>query len=171
MSEQDTEQQEAIIPETEVEVEESTPEETGETQVEEQEEMVPKSQFNQAIARAKKAEAEAKALKAKPQPQITQPVSNDTVDERILRAQGITEDRIDFLKGVASVRKTGLIEAQNDPLYKAYEANKEAEEKAQKAKLGASKGSGSAKKTKDLNTPGLSPEEHRQMWREKNGLI
>lgn len=137
-------------------------------------------QFRQVVARAKKAEAQLKAAKTNQQPtqqNASQTLTNipsnttDDIDVKILKAQGIPQDEIDVLRKIAKVNGASVIDAREDNLFKLYKTQKEAQEKAEKARLGASKGSGSVKKEKGLNTPGLSPEEHRQMWREKNGLI
>lgn len=163
--------QEGMSPEQEVAVEESTTEEeTVEAPAEEvQEETVPKSQFNQVLARAKAAEAK---LKANPTRSITQTqnvLTEEAVDTKILKAQGTTDAQITMLKKLAAVNKTSIIEAQNDDIFKAYKSKEEAEAKAEKAKLGASRGSGSVKKEKDLSSPGLSEAEHKERWLAQNG--
>lgn len=170
MPEQDIEQQEAIIPDENLELE---PEQDNTEDVETlKARLAEKEAFaRQAIARAKKAEAEAKALKEKPQaPQDINNTSSDDVDVKILKVQGIPQDEIDYLQKIARVNGTNVIEARNDELFKAYLVKKEADAKAQKARLGASRGSGTVKKEKGFNTPGLSKEEHRALWRESEGL-
>lgn len=130
----------------------------------------------QILARAKKAEAELKATKQSktdaPQQINNQAPSNtsDDVDVKILKAQGTSQDEIEYLKKIAAVNGTSVIDARNDELFIAFKAKKEADEKAQKAKLGASRGSGTVKKDAGFNTQGLSQEEHRRLWRESQGL-
>jgi hypothetical protein len=127
----------------------------------------------QAIARAKKAEAELKALKgAKPAEanQNTQPSpSHETIEETILRAQGESQEMIDQLKKIAQVTGKTLIDARQDPYYVALKKAKEDEVKSAKAKLPASRGSGTAKQEKSFNTPGLTEAEFKELWREKMG--
>jgi hypothetical protein len=160
--------QEGMNPEPEVEVEETTTEETEETPAEEDtaEETVPKSQFNQVLARAKKAEA---MLKAKPATAPARPLTNglsaEEVEIKILKAQGTSQEEIDYLKKLAKVNETSIIEAQNDELFKNFKVKRENEIKAQKAKLGVSKGSGAVRKEKSINSPGLSDAEHKELWR------
>lgn len=127
--------------------------------------------LKQLTARAKRAEGEARALKSKVSSAATpteEPVSN--VDERILQAQGMPSELLKELKVIAQVRNTGLIEAQNDPVFKAVKENFERELKVKEAMLPPSKGSKRAEVKKDLKTPGLSKEEHMRLAKEKMGL-
>lgn len=160
--------QEGMNPEPEV-VEE-TVEETTQTQEPAQEEMVPKEQFNQVLARAKKAEAEAKAAKAKSTPTFTNPTaSNEQIEITVLKANGMSQDLIDELRTIAKVRGKSLLDSQNDPIFIAIKAQKESESKAQQAKLGASRGSGQVRQDKTLQTPGLTEAEHRELWNKSRG--
>lgn len=159
--------QEGMSPESEV-IEETVVEETTETpEIEEVlEETVPKSQFNQVLARAKKAED---ALKKQPKENITNKqnsLSEEEVEVKILKSQGMTDDLIKDLKAVAKARGKSLIDSVNDSIFVAIKNEKEADGKAKKAKLGASKGSGIAKKEKDVNSVGLSDEDHKELWKQ-----
>jgi len=117
--------------------------------------------------RAKKAEAELKTLKSEaPQINNNQTLTVEAVETKILKAQGMSDDDIARLKKIASINGTGIIEAQSDDLFTGWKEKKESEEKANKAKLGASRGSGSVKKSKDFTTPGLSDEERKELWRQ-----
>jgi hypothetical protein len=153
-------------------------EENLETEIEDTEDVdVLKSQVErdriakqQILARAKKAEAELKALKEQ-KPNATQNINNnlssEDVEVSILKAQKVSDEKIAYLKKIAKLNGTSIIDAQSDELYLAWEAKKEAEEKSEKAKLGASRGSGSVKKEKTINSTGLSDEEHKALWREQ----
>ena len=123
----------------------------------------------QILARAKKAEAEVKELKTpRPNDTITNPVlSPEDVDVKILKAQGISDELIKNLKVIAKVNDISLLDAQADPVFLAMKDRKEADAKAAKARLGASKGSGSVKKEKDFKQS-LSPDEHKELWKAKN---
>lgn len=127
----------------------------------------------QAIARAKKAEADLKALKEKageaPQKIINTAPSEETIDIKILQSQGLDDEAISYLKKIAQVNGSTLIEAKKDELYKAFEEKREREEKAKKATLGASRGSGAVRKEKSINSPGLTDEEHKELWRKQMG--
>jgi hypothetical protein len=127
----------------------------------------------QAIARAKKAEAELKSLKGNKteanQNLETKTISQETIEETVLKAQGESQEMIDQLKKIAQVTGKTIFEARQDPYYLAIKQAKENEVKSSQAKLGASKGSGSKKAEKSFNTPGLTAEEHKELWREKMG--
>lgn len=126
----------------------------------------------QILARAKKAEAELKTLKTE---SATQNINNtntltaEDIDVKILKAQGLSEDEINYLRKLAKVNETTLIEAQSDEMYQVFKKKKEDDLKAEKARLGASRGSGSVKQTKTVSSPGLTPEEHKALWRESMG--
>lgn len=157
--------QEGTNPEVVVETTESTPEvETVETPVETK--TYSEEEFKQVLARAKKAE---EALKKNSQPNITNKtntLSAEEVDVKILQSQGYSDELISELKAVAKARGRSLFASTQDPIFLAIKAEKENEVKAQKAKLGASKGSATAKKEKDVNSVGLSEEEHRELWKQ-----
>lgn len=155
--------QEGMNPELEVEVTESTTEETGETQVE-TEEMVTKSQLSQALARAHKAEAELKKFKAQPKQTINS--NPEEIEATVLRAQGMSDDLLKELKVIAQVRGKSLIETQSDPLFAAIKEQKQKDEASKKASLPASKGSIQVRKEKTFSTPGLSDKEFKEMWKQ-----
>jgi hypothetical protein len=122
----------------------------------------------QLTARAHRAEAEAKALRAKPKPasqEVNNTLSADDVDTKILQSQGMSDDLIAELKALATVRGKSILATQLDPIFIAIKAGREAEEKNAKASLGASRGSGQNKPKKNPSTPGLSDEEHKELWR------
>lgn len=122
----------------------------------------------QLTARAKDAEA-----KLKNKADATQPLNNslsaEDVEVRILKAQGMKQELIDELKVVAKARGKGILDTQSDPIFVAIKEQHEAQEKSQKAKLPASRGSSSVKAEKTFNTRGISDEDHKALWREKNG--
>lgn len=128
-------------------------------------------------ARAKIAEAKLKEKESQPtqttEQKATQPISNpvltaEDVEVRILKAQGVSNDEIVYLKKLAAVNGTSIIEAQSDELFSAFKSKKEEQEKSEKSKLGASRGSSSVKREKDYSTPGLSDEEHKEIWKRQN---
>ena len=125
----------------------------------------------QLTARAHKAEAELKARKAEaPQPNsVNNGLDSDAVDVKILQSQGMSEDLITELKALAKVRGTSILATQLDPIFVAMKKEKDAEEKSKKASLPASRGSGSPSVKKGFNTPGLTKEEHKELWLAKQG--
>lgn len=172
MSEQDTAQLDATNPNEDVELEDDLQDTEDVEALKAQ--VAQKDAFaRQALARAKKAEAELKAAKAQPA-QPTQNTTNNTltaddVEVKILKAQGLKDDEIAMMKKIAALNGTTIIEAQSDELYQSFKAKKDSEEKADKARLGASKGSSSQKKEKSISSPHLSDEDHKELWRQQNG--
>lgn len=127
----------------------------------------------QLTARAHKAEAELKAIKAKqaeaPQSNINNGLDSDAVDVKILQSQGMSEYLITELKALAKVRGTSILATQLDPIFVTIKEKSEQEEKAKKASLPASRGSGSPTAKKSFNTPGLTDEEHKELWLKSQG--
>lgn len=135
----------------------------------------------QALARAKKAEAELKALKGAPVqvPQATQNTTNNLstqdVEIRILQAKGTSQEEIDMLKKLATLKavETGkevsLITMESDDYFLTYKEKRDATVKAEKARLGASKSGGTVKAEKTFNSQGLSDAEHRELWKQSQG--
>jgi hypothetical protein len=177
MSEQDTQVTESTTTDTqeqelEVKPEETTDEETVETlkaQLAEKDAQLQKEAEarRQLTARAKAAEA-AKP-KVEPQKNINNPIDDAMIEKKILKSQGMSDELLGELETLAKVRGKSLLDTQTDPIFIALKETKEAEAKAVKAKLGASRGSGTVKASKDFNTPGLSEAEHKEMWRASQG--
>jgi hypothetical protein len=157
--------QEGMNPELEV-VEETVAEETTETPEELDVKTYSEEEFKQVLARAKAAEGKLRNLS--PQKNITNQnsLSSEEVDVKILQSQGYTEDLITELKAVAKARGKSLFAATQDSIFIAIKAEKEATARAQSARLGASKGSSTVRKEKTTTTPGLTEEEHKQIWRD-----
>jgi hypothetical protein len=121
----------------------------------------------QLTARAKKAEADLLASK-KSQSKTSASASPD-VDERILKANGMSDELLKELKVISKVRGVPLIDAQSDPVFKAIKDNYEKDQASNEASLGASKGSGPSKPKKTPNTPGISRDEHKEMFKKMVG--
>lgn len=123
--------------------------------------------------RTKAAEAELKALKQAKKPLVqSKTVSTQAtvlsvdVDERIILSQGMAPDLLKSLKDVSKVRELSLIDAQKDPIFLAIKETYDKEQKQKDASLGASKGSNQTRAKKTFNTPGLTKEAHKQMWKD-----
>ena len=123
----------------------------------------------QLTARAKTAEAKAVKPIEKPQTQINNGIDLATMEKTILKSQGMSDELLNELVALSKVRGKSLLDTQSDPIFIALKESKEKEEKSAKANLGASKGSGSVKKGKDFNTPNLTEEEHKEMWKNSQG--
>lgn len=91
-----------------------------------------------------------------------------SIEETVLKAQGLEEDEIDMLKKVSAISGVSLIDAQKDSVFKLWKEKQDAEEKSKRASMGTSKGS-SAKTQKGFNTPGLSEAEFKELWKQKMG--
>lgn len=119
---------------------------------------------SQLTARAKKAEDELKALKANP------PLKQDPQlsDELKLIARGLSDEEIEQAKVIAKGKGIVLAEAIKDPLFLSYQATLKEQEKREKAKLGASKGSGESQDT-TLIKPEMSREEHMEAFKKVMG--
>lgn len=112
--------------------------------------------------------------KQETKPEVKKVINNNnnnnsvSIEETVLKAQGLEEDEIDMLKKVSAISGVSLIDAQKDTVFKLWKEKQEAEEKSKRASMGTSKGS-SAKTQKGFNTPGLSEAEFKEMWKQKMG--
>ena len=127
-------------------------------------------QFPNVVARAKKAEEELKKFKSSEATHITNDsLTEESVDVKILESQGVEAEAIAYLKKLAKVNGTPILAAQQDEIYKTWKSHKEAEMKAEKARLGASKGSGGSRTEKSTTTAGLTEAEHKELWLKSQG--
>jgi hypothetical protein len=117
-----------------------------------------------AVARAKKAEEELKALKANP------PIKNDPQlsDELKLIARGLSDEEIEQAKVIAKGKGIVLAEAIKDPLFLVFQSDLKEKERKEKAKLGASKGSGESQ-DELLVKPEMTREEHQAIFKKVMG--
>lgn len=159
-----SEQDEEVIVDTSTEGEEATEsnessEQEDTTELQERLDQAEKAK-SQILARAKKAEEELKALKANP------PLKQDAQlsDELKLIARGLSDEEIDKAKVVAKGLGISLPEAIKDPLFLSYQATLKEQERKEKAKLGASKGSGESQDD-TLIKPEMSREEHEKAFK------
>lgn len=112
--------------------------------------------------------------KQETKPEVKKVITNNnnnnsvSIEETVLKAQGLEEDEIDMLKKVSAISGVSLIDAQKDTVFKLWKEKQDAELKSKRASMGTSKGS-SAKTQKGFNTPGLSEAEFKEMWKQKMG--
>jgi hypothetical protein len=118
-------------------------------------------------ARAKKAEEELKSLKAKPQD--NKPNDPQLSDELKLIARGLSDEAIEKAKIIAKGRGIPLTEAIKDPDFLIIKADLDEKEKREKAKLGASKGSGETEEGITGLESGSTREEHMKAFKKVNG--
>lgn len=89
-----------------------------------------------------------------------------TREEAIFIASGYTEDDLNYLNVVAKGTGLPIKEAKEHPLFETYLQKVEADKKAKRAKLGASKGSSTQK---PVELAGMTPEEHKKYWASRMG--
>ena len=120
-------------------------------------------------ARAKKAEEELKILKAKPQ--IDNKSNDPQLSEELkLIARGLSDEEIEQAKVIAKGKGVALTEAIKDPLFTIFQADLKEKEKKEKAKLGASKGSGESSEEEIKGTEsGSTREAHQEAFRKALG--
>lgn len=124
---------------------------------------------SQLTARTKKAEEELKALKSRPQensnnnnPQLS--------DELKLIARGLSDEAIEQAKVIAKGKGIALTEAIKDPLFEIYQKDEVEKKKKEKAKLGASRGSGETEQEVTGLQSGSTREEHEKAFKKKAGI-
>lgn len=123
--------------------------------------------LRQVTARAKKAEEELKVLKTKGSTEAKPASQSESIEEIVLKANGMSDDLLRELKAVAQVRGVSLLEAQKDSIFLGIKEKQEQEQKTKEASMGASRGSGRAKVEKSFNTPNLTADEHKALWLSK----
>ncbi len=159
--------EDVVLEEEELETSEDTAEESEDDSV-----TLSKAELNK-LKRKAIAYDHAKS-KQETKPEVKKVINNNnnnnsvSIEETVLKAQGLEEDEIDMLKKVSAISGVSLIDAQKDTVFKLWKEKQEAEEKSRKASMGTSKGS-SAKAQKGFNTPGLSEAEFKEMWKQKMG--
>ncbi len=116
--------------------------------------------------RAEKAEQEAK--KTPPEPPINKPNDQQLPEELKLIARGLTDEAIEQAKVIAKGKDIPLTEAIKDPLFTIYQQDAEVKAKKEKAKLGASKGSGETPSKSGVKS-GMTREEHEKAFQKANG--
>lgn len=157
-----------VATDTSVEVEEDTniseegEEETPDLSAELEKERKAKAQI---LARAKKAEEELKALKAKPQNTNNDPQLSE---ELKLIARGLSDEEIEQAKVIARGKDIPLTEAIKDAMFIAYQSDLKEKERKEKAKLGASKGSGETSEEPEVKS-GMTRDEHLKVFQKKVG--
>lgn len=117
------------------------------------------------IKRRKEKEAQGSQSQTIIKKQTNNTDTNDSTfkEELKLIAQGYTEEAVEYLKLVSKGAGVSLKEAEENPLFQAFQEKQEAERKAKKAQLGASRGA-SIKKSVDMSK--MSPEDHQRIWME-----
>ena len=167
------EEAEDVATDTSVEVEEATESNDNSEQedtVDLAEELEKQRKANlDILARTRKAEAEVKRLKSE---QANSPITNQDPqlsDELKLIARGLSDEEIDKAKVIAKGLGVSLPDAIKDPLFTSYQATLKEQERKEKAKLGASKGSGESADT-TLIKQDMTREEHEKAFKKVMGI-
>lgn len=132
--------------------------------------------------RAEKAEQKLKELKAqledsKTEPQeeaeeqkTAKPVGDSlTKEEAILYARGLSEEEVEKVKHIAKLEGESPLVAAESDYFKSWKEKQDRQKETQETQLGASRGSVKSKPKKDISSPGLTPEEHKALWKEIMG--
>ena len=106
--------------------------------------------------------------KTAPAPKKAETPTGLTRDEGILYSKGFEDDEVEYAQKVATLQGVKLTEAVKDPLFTTWKSNKDADFKKQQAQLGTSKGAKTTIK-KSFDTPGLSDEDHKALFKETVG--
>jgi len=115
--------------------------------------------------RAEKAEGENK----KKPPVENKPNDPQLSEELKLIARGLSDEAIEQAKVIAKGKGIALTEAIKDPLFLTYQKDADEKEKKEKAKLGASKGSGESKEEIKGTESGSTREAHQEAFKKAMG--
>lgn len=114
-----------------------------------------------AIASRKAKQAESKT-KVESQ---DQPKESGLSEEDIIVISKIADkEKIESLKEIAKMKGLTMAQASESTMYKLAEREIDQQRSAEKAQLGASRGSGKRATEKTFTTPGLSRDEHKEMF-------
>lgn len=121
--------------------------------------------------RVKELEDELQKLKEKPEPEVPQVPSQEslTKEEVILFSKGFSLDEVEKIKTISKLEDTGLLAAVESDVFKAWKASQDAKKKDEEAELESTSGSPKVKKKIDFNTPDLTPEQHRELFKKRFG--
>ena len=135
----------------------NTDSETVESEEESTDEVAELKKRNAILARQLK-----KAKKPKEEATSTEALSRE---EAKLYAKGLSDSEVDRVIKISKIDEITLSEAFKSDDYQIWKEKNDREEKRNSAQLGTSKGSRTRVK-KTLSTPGLSPEERKQLWKD-----
>jgi hypothetical protein len=93
--------------------------------------------------KAEQAIAKAKAKKPEKEKTYTKDMNlqEHAIEKTVLRSQGSSKEEIETLEKIAQLNGSSLIDAKEDPIFKAWKEAQDKEVEMQKASLPASKGS------------------------------
>jgi hypothetical protein len=160
--------EEAPEDETEVEEEDSEDsddsEDSGDSELTARLEALEKENKTLKIQKAKLKEKVAKPQKSK----RDTPKKSDSLtrEEAILFAKGLTEEEVEKVLSIAKIEGDSPLVAAESDYFKHWKEKEDKRRESEETQLGASRGSAKAKPKKDFNTPGLKPEEHKELFKQ-----
>lgn len=92
-----------------------------------------------------------------------------SVERTVLEANGMPDELLTILEKVAKLEEVSLLTATKDPLFIASKEKYEQEQKLKSAQVGASNGSGPGASKIGFDTPGLTKDQHKQLWKKAVG--
>ncbi len=103
-------------------------------------------------------------------PEATQDTNSNAqlTEELKLIAKGLSDEEIEQAKVVSRGKGISLTEALKDPLFTSYQKDLKEQEKKEKAKLGASRGSDNGGE-EPIFKSGMTREEHKAAWLRTQG--
>jgi hypothetical protein len=105
--------------------------------------------------KAEQAIAKAKATKKTDSKPVEKDLTDFSVERTVLRSLGTSKEEIETLEKLAKLNGTSLVDAKEDPIFKAWKQEFDKKVETEKASLGASRGS---------RTPSYSPEQQRERF-------
>lgn len=168
MEKDETIQEDELVEETVEDVvsEDETEEETEEESPGSDDEVAELKKRNAILQRKLK-----KATKPNEEPKKeTQTAESLSREEAKLYAKGLEDDEVDRVIKIAKLDGVSLTEAYQSEDFKLYKEKKDREAKRAAAQLGAARGgSANAGQSKDFNTPGLTEDDHKKLWKKSVG--
>lgn len=117
------------------------------------------------------AERKAKKLEAPAPSKPTKAESNGSLTEDDILVITTIQDKelINTAREIARLKGISLAEAADTTMFKLAKAEREEQVRQERVSMEASRGSANRGKKKDFTTRGLSPAEHKELWRAKMG--
>ena len=168
MSEQETKDVE--MEESSTSTEEESNDESSDSTVESK--SVPYDRFKEVNEELKRLKQERlDAVSKDKQPEAPKPESKQgyTEEDLFVIKQLDSVDELERVKKIAQLDGVTLSEAMKSEDFTIWKQAREAESKREAASMEASRGSGNRGKKKTLQTPGLSKEEHKALFRQRMG--
>lgn len=111
-----------------------------------------------------------RAEKAEKNEVVPKPITNSSdADELKLIARGLSDEEIDQAKIVAKGKDVSLVEAIKDPLFTTYQQKLKEDDKKEKARLGATSGSGESEGIITGTESGSTRDEHMAAFKKATG--